>query len=174
MGGPGTRLASVQSAAESAPGTIANDGGLSARTGMSDLWVAVPPDDSGVRAREVVTGLTHERALSDHIAEPARSTIRGLAILLATLLGEPMPRVPLDAWSRRMGELGPAFGISSLIPGFDGVGAIDPQVVLVLARSGGSFEVEGDRLWLRIPEERRDDAAVAVLLRSGEDRIPLG
>lgn len=71
-------------------------------------------------------------------------------------------------------ELGPAFGISSLTPDFDGVGAIDPQVVLVLARSGGSFEVEGDRLWLRIPEERRSDAAVAVLLRAGEDRIPLG
>jgi len=60
------------------------------------------------------------------------------------------------------------------IPDFDGVGAIDPQVVAVLAPSGKRFEIDGDRLWLRIREECREDAAVRVLLRPGEDRIPLG
>ena len=59
-------------------------------------------------------------------------------------------------------------------PAFDGVGAIDPQVVALLATSAHGFEIEGDRLWLRIREECRDDAAVRVLLRPGEDRIPLG
>jgi hypothetical protein len=121
-----------------------------------------------------VAGLIHERALSDHLDEPARSTIMGLALLLATLLGEPMPRVPIGAWTRRMRELSPAFGVIAGIPDFDGVGAIDPQVVAVLARSGDRFEIDGDRLWLRIRERCRDDAAVRVLLRPGESRIPLG
>lgn len=170
---PGSRLADLCAAAESQPGRIVRDG-WSARADGRTTWVAVPPDDTAVRAREVVTGLLHERALSDHIAEPARSTIGGLGLLLATLLGEPMPRVPMAAWMRRMAELGPDFEVAATIPAFDGVGAIDPQVVALLARSGDGFEVEGDRLWLRIREGCRDDAAVRVLLRPGEDRIPLG
>jgi hypothetical protein len=172
--GPGSKLATIQAAAASVPGRIVVDAGFSARAGVSALWVAVPPDDSAVRAREVVTGLTHERALSEHIEEPARSGIAGVALLLATLLGEPMPRVPIAAWTRRMRELSPAYGIGGGIPDFDGVGAIDPQVVAVLAASGDGFEIDGDRLWLRVREQCHDDAAVRVLLRPGENRIPLG
>ncbi len=108
------------------PGRIVVDAGFSARAGAGALWVAVPPDDSAVRAREVVTGLIHERALSEHIDEPARSSIGGLALLLATLLGEPMPRVPIAAWTRRMHELAAAFGIGGGIPDFDGVGRDRP------------------------------------------------
>jgi hypothetical protein len=172
--GSGAKLATIEAAARSVPGQIVVGAGFSARAGLRALWVAVPPDDSAVRAREVVAGLIHERALSDHIDEPARSTIGGLALLLATLLGEPMPRVPIAAWTRRLHEVGPAFGLARGIPDFDGVGAIDPQVVAVLAPSGDGFEIDGDRLWLRIREECRKDAAVQVLLRPGESRIPLG
>ncbi|MFZ0920233.1 MAG: hypothetical protein WB793_06065 [Candidatus Dormiibacterota bacterium] len=171
---PGSKLATIEAAAGLAPGRIVAQGGFSARGGLQALWVAVPPDDSSSRARDVVSGLIHERSLSDHVEEPARSTIGGLALLLATLLGDPMPRVPIAAWRRRMLEVGAAFGIDGGIPHFDGVGAIDPQVVAVLAPSSDGFEVEGERLWLRIREECRDDAAVRVLLRPGEDRIPLG
>jgi hypothetical protein len=170
----GSRLASIHAAALSAPGRIVDDSGFSARAALRTLWVAVPPDGSTVRAREVVTGLLHERALSDHIDEPARSRIGGLSLLLGTLLGAPMPRVPMAAWTRRMLELSPALGITGGVPDFDGVGAIDPQVVAVLAATGDGFEIDGDRLWLRIREECRDDAAVQVLLRPGESRIPLG
>jgi hypothetical protein len=169
----GSRLSSLCAAARRKPGRIVSDG-WSARATERATWVAVPPDDSTVRAREVVAGLIHERALSDHVAEPARSTIAALALLLATLLGEPMPRIPIATWARRMAELVPAFGLTDPIPAFDGVGAIDPQVVALLASSGGGFEIEGDRLWLRIREECLEDAAVRVLLRRGEDRIPLG
>jgi hypothetical protein len=168
-----SRLGDLCAAAALRPGQIVSEG-WTARATERTTWVAVPPDDSTVRAREVVAGLTHERALSEHIAEPAQSTIAGLALLLATLLGEPMPRVPMAAWGRRMAELVRDFGISAPVPAFDGVGAIDPQVVAVLASSGGGFEVDGDRLWLRVPEACREDAAVRVLLRPGEDRIPLG
>ena len=73
-----------------------------------------------------------------------------------------------------MTELGPAFGIEHPIPPFDGVGAIDPQVVCLLAQSAAGFEVDGDRLWLRVRPESREDPAVRVLLRPGENRIPLG
>jgi hypothetical protein len=173
-GADGTsRLGKLCAAADGEPGRIVSDG-WSARATARTTWVAVPPDDSAVRAREVVTGLVHERALSDHIVEPARSTIAGLALLLATLLGEPMPRLPIAAWTRRIGELVRAHKIPESIPSFDGVGAIDPAVVAVLAPSGDGFEIEGDRLWLRIREDCREDAAVRVLLRPGEDRIPLG
>jgi hypothetical protein len=172
--GAGSKLETLEAAAAQAPGRIVADAGFSARAGLQVLWVAVPPDDSAARARDVVSGLIHERSLSDHLEEPARSTIGGLALLLSTLLGDAMPRVPIGAWRRRMLEVGPAFGISGGIPDFDGVGAIDPQVVAVLGPSGDRFEVDGERLWLRIREECRDDDAVRVLLRPGEDRIPLG
>jgi hypothetical protein len=168
-----TRLGILCSSAEDDRGRIVGDD-WTARAGVRDTWVAVPPDDSAVRARDVVTGLIHERALSDRLAEPARSTIGALGLLLATLLGEPMPRVPMATWTRRMAELGPAFGIGVPIPRFDGVGAIDPRVVALLAGSAQGFEIDGDRLWLRMREECRGDAAVRVLLRTGEDRIPLG
>jgi hypothetical protein len=171
--GAGSRLDILCAAAEAQPGRIVSDG-WSARATAETTWVAVPPDDSEVRAREVVAGLVHERALSDHIAEPARSTIAGLALLLATLLGEPMPRLPMAAWTRRMAEVAGAFEMRGPIPSFDGVGAIDAAVVAVLAPSAEGFEIEGDRLWLRIREACREDAAVRVLLRPGEDRIPLG
>ena len=170
---PESRLGMLCAEASLDPGEIVSDG-WSARRAARITWVAVPPDDAAMRAREVVTGLGHERVLSEHLEEPARSTIGGLALLLATLLGEPMPRVPMAAWSRRMAELAPAFGVALTIPSFDGVGAIDPQVVALLATSASGFEVDGERLWLRIRDERRDDAAVRVLLRPGEDRIPLG
>ncbi len=171
--GAGSRLGTLCAAAATEPGRIVTDG-WSARATARTTWAAVPPDDSTVRAREVVAGLVHERALSDQVAEPARSTIAGLALLLGTLLGEPMPRIPMAAWERRMRELVPPFAITDPIPTFDGVGAIDPQVVALLASSSDGFEIEGDRLWLRIRDECRDDAAVRVLLRRGEDRIPLG
>ncbi len=171
---PGSRLEALLTAAARRPGSIVQDTGWSARAGSSATWVAVPPDDAAVRARDVVAGLTHERALSDHIDEPLRSTIGALALLLATVLGDPMPRVPITAWRRRMTELAPAFGIERAIPSFDGVGAIDPQVACLLAQSGAGFEIDGDRLWLRVRAECRDDPAVRVLLRPGESRIPLG
>jgi hypothetical protein len=60
------------------------------------------------------------------------------------------------------------------VPRFDGVGAIDPRVVALLAGSAQGFEIDSDRLWLRIREDCREDTAVRVLLRPGEDRIPLG
>jgi hypothetical protein len=169
----GSRLGLLCAGAALDPGEIVSDG-WAARRGERITWVAVPPDDAAVRARDVVAGLAHERALSDRIEEPARSTVGALALLLATLLGEPMPRVPMAAWTRRMAELAPAFGIALPIPGFDGVGAIDPQVVAMLATSASGFEIDGERLWLRIRDECRDDVAVRVLLRPGEDRIPLG
>lgn len=168
-----TRLATLCAAARAEPGRIVGDD-WTARAGAREIWVSVPPDDSTVRARDVVTGLIHERALADGLQEPARSTIGGLGLLLATLLGEPMPRVPIGTWTRRMAELGPAFRIVAPIPRFDGVGAIDPRVVALLAGSAQRFEIDGDRLWMRIREECREDAAVRVLLRPGDDRIPLG
>ena len=72
--GAGSKLATIQAAAAAVPGRIVADAGFSARSGVDALWVVVPPDDSAVRAREVVSGLTHERALSEHIEEPARSS----------------------------------------------------------------------------------------------------
>ncbi len=171
---PGSRLGALLTAAANQPGSIVHDTGWSARAGLSATWVAVPPDDAAVRARDVVAGLSHERALSDRIDEPLRATIGALAQLLATVLGDPMPRVPIAAWTRRMTELGPTFGIEDPVPSFDGVGAIDPQVVCLLAASGAGFEVDGDRLWLPVRPECREDPAVRVLLRPGENRIPLG
>jgi len=170
----GSRLGALLAAAGAVPGTVIRDAGWAARTGSRSTWLAVPPDDAALRAADVVAGLAHERALSDHIPEPLRSTIGALTLLLGTVLGQPMPRVPIAVWRRRMAELAPAFGIEWPVPAFAGVGAIDPQVVSLLATYGAGFEIDGDRLWLRIRPECRDEPPVRVLLRPGEDRIPLG
>ena len=130
---------------------------------------------SSVRAREVVTGLVHERALSDHIPEPATITHRRARAPPRTLLGEPMPRVPMAAWTRRMVELGPAFGLGGHSPRVRrrrGDRPAGGRCARAVQASG--FEIDGDRLWLRVRDECRDDAAVRVLLRPGESRIPLG
>ena len=171
---PGTRLARIRSAALRVPGSIATRDGWCARTGRELVWVAIPPDDVTGRARDVLAGLVHERALTETVAEPARSRLTALALLLHAALGQPVPRLPARAWRQRYLEVRDAVGGALPAPEFDGIGAIDPGIVAMLAaESGDGIDVEDDAMWLRIRPERRSDAAVSVLLEPGAERIRL-
>ena len=167
------RLVAVVDAARAAGGAIALVEGWAARAAGPLVWVAIPPDDATARMHDVLDGLVHERALTDPLSLGHASRIRGLSLILGVCLARVMPRVPADAWRRRMFALTTVFP-SLDVPSFDGLGAMDPDVVALLAtRSGASFEVDGDRMWLDVPNADLTDAVVRALLPVGEHRIPV-
>ena len=155
--GPGThiasdaRIASCVELAHAAPGAVVEHSGWQARDSGEVVWLAVPPDGMLDRARDLVDGLAHERALWDGIAEPQRSRVAGLATLLGAALGAPLPRAPAVAWTVRMREIAPLFGLGMQVPECPALGALDPQVTALLAAEVGSgFRVDGERMWLEL------------------------
>jgi hypothetical protein len=161
-------------AAVAAPGVIARVDGWSARMGRGGVWVAVPPDAIVDRARDVLDGMVHERALWDGVPEPARSRIVALAAILAAMLGAELVRVPGDTWNRRARQVAEAYGLAMPVPHFNGAGAVDPRVALFLAAEyGEALEVEGDDLYLRVDADRGDDPLLRVFLSPGDDSLKL-
>jgi len=167
------RLAAVVDAARAGGGEIALVEGWAARAAGALVWVAVPPDDAGARMHDVLDGLVHERALTEGLSLAHASRLRALSLILGVCLGRDMPRVPADAWRRRMFALATVFPLLD-VPSFDGVGAMDPDVVALLAaRAGAIFDVDGDRMWLQVRNGESDDAVVRALLPIGDHRIRL-
>jgi hypothetical protein len=165
------RLVAVVDAARAAGGAIALVEGWAARAAGPLVWVAVPPDDASARMHDVLDGLVHERALTEGLSLADASRIRALSLVLGVCLGRALPRVPADAWRRRMLTLATAFP-SLDVPSFKGLGAMDPDVVALLAAyPGADFEVDGDQMSLRIASARIAEPAVRALLPAGEDRI---
>ncbi|HWF56744.1 MAG TPA: hypothetical protein VG520_00140 [Candidatus Dormibacteraeota bacterium] len=178
---PGTTVAEdgragrCAAAALLSPGAIARVGGWSTRQGRHGAWVAIPPDGIVDRARDVLDGMVHERALWDGVPEPQRSRIVALAAILAAILGAELARVPGDTWNRRAQEVARAYGLTMPLPRFTGVGAVDPRVALFLAAEfGEALETEGDELLLRVAADRLDDPLLAVFLSPGDDSLKLG
>ncbi len=171
---PNARATRCVAAATTNPGAIATVEGWSARTGRDGTWVAIPPDGVVDRARDVLDGMVHERALWDGVREPARSRIVALAAIVASMLGAGLDRVPGATWNRRAPELARAFGLTMAVPVFRGAGAVDPRVALFLASEfGEALEAEGDDLYLRIRPSRRDHPVVSVFLPAGGDAVKL-
>jgi hypothetical protein len=168
------RAARCVRAAASTPGAIVRVDGWCARTGRDGTWVAIPPDGIVDRARDVLDGMVHERALWDGVPEPARSRIVALAAIVASNLGGDLVRVPGTTWNRRAPALARAFGLTAPVPVFRGAGAVDPRVALFLAREVGEvLEVDGDDLYLRVRPDRRDEPVVRAFLADGDDSIKL-
>jgi len=176
---PGRRLADGRAAhcvaaAASIPGAIARVDGWCARTGSSGTWVAIPPDAVVDRARDVLDGMVHERALWDGVPEPARSRIVALAAILGSMLGAELVRVPGATWNRRAPDVARAYGLAMPLPVFRGAGAVDPRVALFLATAfGEALDADGDDLYLRIRADQRDDPLVRVFLAPGDDSLQL-
>ncbi|HWW10763.1 MAG TPA: hypothetical protein VNY76_11010, partial [Candidatus Acidoferrales bacterium] len=167
------RLAAVVNAARAAAGATALVEGWAARAAGPLVWVAVPPDDATARMHDVLDGLVHERALTEGLSLAHASRVRALSLLLGVCLGREMPRVPAAAWRRGMSELATVFP-SLEVPSFDGLGAMDPDVVALLAtRTDGIFEIDGDRISLHVRNGASDDAVVRALLPIGNHRIRL-
>ena len=176
-GGPlpaGSRAARCVDDAAARPGEVVCVEGWTARYHTGGTWIAIPPDGVIDRARDVLDGMVHERALWDGTPEPGRSRIVALAAILAVLLGGELLRVPGSAWNARAPELAAAYGLAMAVPRFEGVGAVDPRVALFLAREVGErFVTAGDDLFLQLDRDRRDDALVRALLRPGETVLKL-
>jgi hypothetical protein len=170
--GTAARAARCAAAAGLAPGAIARLEGWCARSAAGGTWVAIPPDTVTDRARDVLDGIVHERALWDGVPEPGRSRIVALAALLGAMLGADLARVPGATWNRRAPEVADAYGLSMLVPHFSGAGAVDPRVALFLAAEfGGALEAEGDELFLRVGAAHRDDPLARVFLSEGDDSL---
>jgi len=177
---PGSGLAAsapatgALAAAMDAPGAIATCGGWNARASGDLVWIAIPPDGVVDRARDVVDGLAHERALTEGVEEAGRARISALGHLLGLVLGTPIQRVPAPVWVRRMRELAGPFRLDMPIPDFGGVGAADPSVcALLAAEAGEAFEVEGDALWLRVRPSAARDPLVVPLAAQDPGRVAL-
>ncbi len=156
------------------PGTIATVEGWCARTGRAGTWVMIPPDGVVERARDVLDGMVHERALWDGVPEPARSRIVALAAIVGSMLGVDLERVPGDTWNRRARAVADAYGLAMPVPVFHGVGAIDPRVALLVAREcGEALEADGDELYLRVRRDSRDHPLALALLADGDSAIKL-
>jgi hypothetical protein len=171
---PGSRAARCVERALGSPAEIVRVDGWTARHHAGATWIAVPPDGVADRARDVLDGMVHERALWDATPEPGRSRIVALAAILAALLGGELPRVPGTAWNARVRELAAAYGLAMVVPRFDGVGAVDPRVALFLALEVGErLETDGDHLVLHVSPRHRDDALVRALLPPGATSLKL-
>jgi hypothetical protein len=166
---PGSRLAACLDAASSSPGRAVNCDGWAARQVRERSWVAIPPDDVLERARDVLDGIGHERALWDGIAPPLQARVFALTALLAARLGSPLPRVPAGIWNQRMSALAAALRLPMDVPRLTALGGIDPRVAAYLAAELGSEMVaEGDDLLLRIRPGMEGDARLVDLARVGD------
>ncbi|MGH7723242.1 MAG: hypothetical protein ACRENL_10515 [Candidatus Dormibacteria bacterium] len=168
------RAGRCAAAAAAAPGAIARVDGWTARTGRRGVWLAIPPDTIVDRARDVLDGMVHERALWEGVPEPRRSRLVALAAILAAMLGADLERVPGETWNRRAPAIAGAYGLTMSVPAFSGLGAVDPRVALFLAAEvGEALEVEGDDLYLRVAADRRADPLVRAFLSPGDDSLKL-
>jgi hypothetical protein len=171
----GSRAAGCAAAAAAAGGEIVCVDGWTARSvAAGTTWIAIPPDAVVDRARDVLDGMVHERALWDNVPEPGRSRIVALAAILAAMLGAELTRVPGETWNWRAPAVAAAYELTTQLPRFEGAGAVDPRVALFLAREfGDRLDADGDDLYLRIAAEHRDDPLVRVFLAPGDDSLKL-
>ncbi|MGD1052427.1 MAG: hypothetical protein ABR950_01225, partial [Candidatus Dormibacteria bacterium] len=165
---PGTRLADCLEAASGSPGKAVGCDGWAARQLRERAWVAIPPDDVLDRARDVLDGIAHERALWEGIAPTLQTRVFALTALLATRLGASLPRVPAGIWNQRMAVLAAAFRLPMDVPRLTALGGVEPRIAAYLASELGSeMVVEGDDVLLRIRAGMERDARLIDLVRVG-------
>ena len=167
---PGSRLAACLDAASGSPGTAVSCDGWAARQVRERSWVAIPPDDVLERARDVLDGIAHERALWAGIAPSLQARVFALAALLAARLGAPLPRVPAGIWNQRMGTLAATLRLPMDVPRLSALGGVDPRIAAYLAAELGSEMVTdgSDDLWLLIRPGMERDARLVDLIRVGD------
>ncbi|MDQ6789530.1 MAG: hypothetical protein M3075_02525 [Candidatus Dormibacteraeota bacterium] len=123
-------LVELLSAAAREPGRIAYRDLYRARAGVHGTWVALPPESGASRARDLIRGLAHERALWS-APEPHATRLHGLVSLLGIALGEPWPSVPPSVWA----DLAPQAARALRVPlpsSLESLVLPDPRLLAVL------------------------------------------
>lgn len=159
------RVVAAVAAADSSPGQIGYADILRARACAGRTWLAVAPQSSTGRARDVLRGLQHESAL---LAAPEPRATRIYAItsaLSCALSGRPPAAVPATTWERDFGPACAALGV-------DPVPMIDPDrlrfpeprlTAYLLGELAGELVEDGAGLCLRPGPERQGGPLVRLL-----------
>lgn len=157
------RLRDLVGEARHTPGAIARSGSLRARATERRTWIAVAPQATPDRARDVVRGLRHGPELLE--MPPAhRTAVRALAYLIDAMLGEPLPRSSAAWFDAQHGQACAALGVRPFEGPYPAPAAPEPSVAAYLcAALDASLWVDGDVAVAVAPAHRRDDPLVRRL-----------
>ncbi|HXM54699.1 MAG TPA: hypothetical protein VOB72_04855 [Candidatus Dormibacteraeota bacterium] len=159
----GGELAELVAAAAAQPGRIVYRGLHRARLRRDRTWAALAPESGSSRARDLLRGLHHERALWS-APEPQATRVSALTTLLQVAMGEPWPGAPPSVWAEVLPAACAALGVA-VPPPVDWVCPPDPRVVAyLLADTRGQLVARGDEAWLA-----GGDATSPVLRALGAD-----
>ncbi|HEY4027014.1 MAG TPA: hypothetical protein VGO86_11340 [Candidatus Dormibacteraeota bacterium] len=143
-GGP---LAALVDAAAELPSRIVYRDLHRARLWRGRTWVALAPESGSSRARDLLRGLHHERALWS-APEPHATRVSALTTLLEVAMGEPWPSAPPAVYSDVLPAACAALSVDLPEP-VDALRPPDPRVVaFLLAEAGGRLVHHRDEVWL--------------------------
>ena len=141
------QLTTLVDAAARRPGLIAYQGLHRARLRRDRTWAVQAPESGSTRARDLLRGLHHERALWS-APEPHSTRASALTSLLQVAMGEPWPSAPPGVYRDGLPAACAALGVAAPVP-LDAVAPPDPRAVaLLLAEAGGRLVCRGDEVWL--------------------------
>jgi hypothetical protein len=141
------QLAGLVAAAAGQPGLIAYQGLHRARLRRERTWTALAPESGSTRARDLLGGLHHERALWS-APEPHATRVSALTTLLQVAMGEPWPSAPPGVFREGLPAACAALGVAAQAAP-DAVAPPDPRAAaLLLAEAGGRLVRRGDEVWL--------------------------
>jgi hypothetical protein len=168
---PGSRLPErwgrLVDAASRSPGAIQRARTARARAAEGTVWIAIPPEGTADRARDVIRGLEHERDLLD-APQPFATLIEGLAGVIALLLGDHAHRVSPVAFDEGYPSAAAALAAPPFPGRFTAAAAPNPALVAVLvSRFAANLSVSDDQLAIQVGDNHRGDA---VARRLGDDR----
>jgi len=140
-------LARLAAAASEQPGRIVYADLYQARLDRGRTWVVLTPESGSSRARDLLAGLQHERAL--WVApEPHATRASALATLLQVAMGDPWPSVPPGLFAEVFPAACARLGIATpdLV---DAVVLPEPRAAAYLvAELDGRLARRGDEVWM--------------------------
>lgn len=164
---PGSRLperwSRLVDAASNSPRGIQHARTARARAVAGTVWIAIPPEGTADRARDVIRGLEHERDLLD-APQPFATVVEGLAGVIALLLGDDPHRVTPTAFDEGYAIAAEAVAAPPFPGRFTGPAAPGPALIAVLAsRVAAKLSMRDDRLAVQASEQHRGDSIIRRL-----------
>jgi hypothetical protein len=148
------------------PGQIVYHDLYRARACGQRTWVGLGPESALARARDLVRGLGHERALW-RAPEPWATRVSALVTLLQVALGDPWPAVPPGLFQELMEESCQRLGVQP--PGrLDALLLPEPRAAAyLLGELGGRLVTEEDVVYLIPGPHSEGDPLLEALGASG-------